>query len=239
LLPPDGVHPGPRAAWAEAQTLLPILRWLIADHNVYGTDPLLPGNLLPNGAFAGRAGHIGRGLGGHCATGWAIFRTSGDAGLTAYKTIENGVAKQVLEITPGRWDTTFVLRTDPARVSLRRVDDLAWLRFHLHQEVSAYAGWKAYSPRLFLSGHGSRGWTMKAEALETTTGELLPMAGWKGWPATHPVRRSPGDALAWCSVLITVAGSVPGLPVLKFSRAQLRRISDPRVPWHAGSTYRF
>jgi lysophospholipase L1-like esterase len=233
LLPPDGVHPGPRAAWAEALTLLPIMRWLVADGNVYGADHERPGNLLPNGGFAGRSGEVGPGVRGRCATGWSIVRTSGDARVTAYPTVEHGAGTQVLEITPGRHDSTFVLRTSPERLPLRGVGERAWLRFHLCQEVSAYAGWQAYGPRLFLSRRGGRGWTMKAGALETTPGELLPAAAWRGWPATHPVRRSPGDDLAWCSVLIKVAGGVPGLPVLRFSRAQLRRIPDPRVAWRA------
>jgi lysophospholipase L1-like esterase len=236
LAPADGVHPGARGAWAEAQTLLPILRRLIAPGNVYGGDARAHGNLLPNGAFTGRSGRVGRGLAGHCATGWAISRKSGDARLTAYQTVENGVGEQVLEITPGARDTTFVLRTDPARVSLAKLDDVSWLRFHLRQEVSAHAGWLEYTPQLFLS-HGGAAWTVQASALEATPGDRLPEAAWTGWPATHPVRRSPGDLTAWCSVLITVAGGVPGLPVLRFSHAQLRQVPDPAIAWHvAGPT---
>jgi hypothetical protein len=231
LTPVDGVHPGAPAAWAEAQALLPILRTLIADGNVYGADPLAPGNLLPNGAFAGTSGLIGWGVEGHCASGWAIGRKSGDARVRASTTVEDGVAKQVLEIMPGHHDTTFILRTDPALLPLTDLDDAAWLRFHLHQEVSAHPGWLSYNPRLLLSA-GGQNWTLLAGALETGPGERLPAAAWSGWPATHPVRRQPGDVAVSCSIVITVAGGVPGTPVLRFSRAQLREVPDPRPAWN-------
>lgn len=232
VAPPDGVHPGPPAAWAEAQALLPILRTLIRDDNVYGEDPAEAGNLLPNGAFVGTSGLVGWGARGHCATGWAISRQSGDAWVEAYTVVEDGVTKQVLEITPGYHDTTFVLRTEPRLLPLTDVEVGEWLRFHLAQEVSAHAGWLAYSPRLLLARQ-DRTWSMIAGALETASGERLPEVAWSGWPATHPVRRAPEDAAVACSVLIKVAGGVRGRPVLRFSRAQLRRVPDPRVAWHA------
>jgi len=232
VAPADGVHPGPAAAWAEAQALLPILRTLIRADNVYGTDPTDPGNLLPNGAFAGTSGMVGWGAKGHCATGWSISRQSGDAWVEAYTVVEDGITKQVLEITPGYHDTTFVLRTEPALLPLTDVAVGDWLRFHLAQEVSAHAGWLAYSPRLLLARE-DRSWSMIAGALETGPGERLPDVAWSGWPATHPVRRGPEDVAVSCSVLIKVAGGVPGRPVLRFSRAQLRRVPDPRRAWNA------
>lgn len=234
LAPADGVHPDAPAAWAEAQALLPILRTLVAADNVYGTDPAAPGNLLPNGGFDGESGLVGWGAEGHCATGWAVARRSGDARAHVYTTVEDGVRKQVVEITPGHHDSTFVLRTDPVLVPLTGVAEGAWLRFHLAQEVSAHAGWLSYNPRLLLA-RGDRTWSMLAGALETGPGERLPDAAWSGWPATHPVRRSPDDVAAACSVLITVAGGVSGAPVLRFSRAQLRQVPDPRPAWQAAA----
>lgn len=236
LTPPDGVHPGPAAAWAEAHALLPILRTLIADANVYETDPLAPGNLLPNGAFiGGDSGLVGWGVEGYCATGWAIARRTGDARMRAHVTVENGVATQVLEILPGHHDTTFLLRTAPGLLPLADVEDGSWLRFHLHQEVSAHPGWLSYNPRLLLASADGV-WTMLAGALETGAGERLPSAAWSGWPATHPVRKTPEDVAVSCSVQITVAGGVPGTPVLRLSRAQLRLVPDPRPAWHVADS---
>jgi Lysophospholipase L1 and related esterases len=234
LTPMDGVHPDALAAWAEARALLPILRTLVAPGNVYGTDPLAPGNLLPNGGFTGTTGLVGWGADGHCASGWAIARRSGDARVHAYTTVEDGIGKQVLEFTPGYHDSTFVLRTDPLLVPLTGLPPGSWLRFHLAQEVSAHPGWLAYNPRLLIARR-DRTWSTVAGALETVAGERLPDAGWSGWPATHPVRLSPDDVAAACSILITVAGGVPGTPVLRFSRAQLRRVPDPRPAWHAAT----
>jgi lysophospholipase L1-like esterase len=234
VAPPDGTHPGAAAAWAESISLLATLRSLIADGNVYGTDPAAPGNLLPNGAFTGTGGLLGPGVTGTCANGWSISRTAGDATAAASVAGESGASRQVLVITPGTVDSTFVLQTNPAAVPLAAVPAGSWLRFHLNQTAGAQPGWKSYNPRLFLRD-ASNVDTFQAAALEPLTGELMPNAYWSGWPATHPVQTTSRDAAARCSVLITVAGGASGSHVISFGNAHLRQVPDPRIAWNARS----
>lgn len=230
VAPPDGVHPGALAAWAEASALLPLFQALVPAANVYGTDPSTAGNLVPNGDFSGVGGGLGAGITGQCADGWSIIRTAGDATAVASKVVESGVEKQLLTITPGTVDTSFIVQTTPAGVSLGSVPDGSWLRFHLNQRVSTHPGWKAYNPRLSLRDSGSA-YTFQASALEPRSGELMPRSAWSGWPATHPVQTTPADATAWCSVVVTVAPGATFDAILTLSRAQLRVIPDPRPAW--------
>jgi GDSL-like Lipase/Acylhydrolase family len=231
VAPPDGVHPASRAAWAEALTLLPAVRRFVPEANVYGTNPAAPGNLLPGGAFTGTGGSLGPGITGQCATGWSFLRTAGDGTAVASKVSDAGGERQGLTIAPGAQATTFVFQTAPAGLPLAGVPAGTWLRFHLDQQVSAYPGWLSYNPRLFLRDAANT-YTFQASALEPLTGDLLPDASWRGWPATHPVQTTAQDATAWCSVLVSVAGGVPGPTSITFGAAQLRAVPDPRTAWN-------